>query len=124
MPKKVCCSIDIMDIRQKLLSGRFAAKINSFNTLLLEDTLTCETVKLMSLPQCYSLHEKGTWEPQFIYTNNHVDTYMQGKEGWACSVCGWVTDEKHDWCTCGADMRESNKVTKISNEFKEFVDTL
>ena len=121
MSKKMSCSIYIMDIRKELLSGRFAAKINSFNTLLLEDTKTCEAIKLMQLPEGYSFHEKGVWEPQFIYTHNQADNYMQGKEGWACSVCGWTTDEKYDWCTCGADMRESAGVSK---EFKEFVDTL
>lgn len=98
-------SIDIMDIKQMLTSGRFAAKINTFGNILLEDTLTCESIKLMAMPTGYSFHDKGTWEPQFIYTYNQVDNYMQGHDGWACSECGWVTDEKHDWCICGADMR-------------------
>ena len=121
MPKKVCCSVDIMDIRQKLLAGRFAAKINSFNMLLLEDTQTCESIKLMHLPDSYSFHEKGTWEPVWEYTSVSTDHLMDGREAWSCSVCGWTTDERHDWCVCGADMRENKKVSK---EFKEFVDTL
>lgn len=121
MLKKVCCSIDIMDIRQKLHSGRFAAKINSFNTLLLEDTLTCETIKLMQLPEGYSFHEKGVWKPILIYNSRGIDNPMECRDGWVCSKCGWTTTDKYDWCTCGADMRESRKISK---EFKEFVDTL
>ena len=124
MPKKVCCSFDIMDIRQKLQSGRLAVKINSFNTMLLEDTQTCESIKLMQLPEGFSFHEKGTWEPCFTYTSRSIGRPLAGEEGWSCSVCGTCVKEKTDWCTCGADMRESNKVTNISNEFKEFVDTL
>ena len=124
MPKKVCCSTDIMDIRQKLHSGRFAAKINSFNMLLLEDTLTCETIKLMQLPEGYAFHEKGTWKPIFIYSSRGMDNPMVGKEGWVCSACGWTTDERHNYCVCGADMRESNRVHKVSKQFKELVDKL
>ena len=118
---KYIVSLDIVDIKQKLASGRFAVKINSFGSILLEDTQTCEAIQLMQLPEGYSFHEKGTWEPCFIYTYNEVDNYMKGHEGWACSICGERSDERHDWCTCGADMRESKKPSK---EFKEPLDTL
>ena len=114
-------NIDIMDIRELLKSGRYATKVNSFNTLLLEDTLTCESIKLMQMPEGYSFHEKGTWEPLLIHTYNGVDTIMEAKDGFTCSNCGTTVYEKHDWCTCGADMREGNKLSK---QFKEFVDSL
>lgn len=116
MSKKVCCYLDIMDIRQKLQSGRFAAKINSFNTLLLEDTHTCESIRLMQLPEGYSFHEKGSWEPIWEYTSTSIDHPMEGREAWSCSVCGWTTNERHDWCTCGADMREGMKPNKELQE--------
>lgn len=102
-------AIDLVDIKQKVNSGRFAAKINMLGNILLEDTQTCEAIQIMKLPEGYSFHEKGEWEPQFIYDSNHIDNLMQGREGWACSICGWVTTEKYDWCTCGADMRESSR---------------
>lgn len=114
-------SIDIVDIKQNITSGRFAVKINSLGSILLEDTLTCEAIKLMQLPEGYSFHEKGAWEPCFVYTKNDVDNPMKGHEGWACSICGEHSDERHDWCACGADMRESKKLSK---EFKEFIETL
>lgn len=117
-------SIDIVDIKQKIASGRFAVKINTLGSILLEDTRTCEAIKLMQMPEGYSFHEKGTWEPCFIYTSHSIGRPLAGEDGWSCSVCGTYVKEKTDWCTCGADMRESNKVAKISNEFKEFVDTL
>ena len=98
-------AIDLVDIKQEITSGRFAVKINSLGNILLEDTLTCEAVKLMTLPEGYSFHEKGEWQPTFITTSYSINNCLAGEEGWECSVCGWKTDEKHDWCTCGADMR-------------------
>jgi hypothetical protein len=97
--------IDIMDIKSNITSGRFAVKLNSLNNLLLEDTQTCEAIKLMQLPTTFSFHEKGEWQPTYIYTSNNVSQPMLGEEGWECSVCGWRTAEKYNWCTCGADMR-------------------
>ena len=113
-----------MDVRKNIQSGRFVAKINSFNTLMLEDTQTCESIKLMQLPEGYSFHEKGIWEPCFVYTSHSIGRPLAGEYGWNCSVCGTPVKEKTDWCTCGADMREDNKATKISSEFKEFVEKL
>ena len=110
--------VDIMDIRENIQAGRFVAKINSFNTLMLEDTQTCESIKLMQLPDGYAFHEKGTWEPCFIYTSHSIGRPLDGEEGWSCSVCGVSVNERTDWCTCGADMRAS----KINN--KELEDLL
>ena len=120
MPKYTI-DVDIVAIKAKLDSGKLRAKINPLGGVLIEDTISGEAIKVMQLPDTYSFHEKGKWEPQFIYTHNQVDNYMQGKEGWACSECGWVTDEKHDWCTCGADMRESKK---INQELQDLLEVL
>jgi hypothetical protein len=98
-------AIDLVDIKQKIASGRFAVKINSLGNILLEDTLTCEAIKLMTMPEGYSFHEKCEWHPVYVHTSNSVAQPMLGEEGWECSVCGEHTLEKHDWCTCGADMR-------------------
>lgn len=113
--------VDIMDIKPHLTSGRFAAKINTLNSVLLEDTQTCEAIKVMQLPDTFSFHEEGKWLPTYRYTSCSMDYPMEGHEAWECSVCGWVTDEKYDWCTCGADMR---KYKVPSKKFKEFVATL
>lgn len=124
MNKKVYCSIDLIDIKQKLASGQLTAKINMFGSVLLENTTTCEAIQLMILPENYSSRPKGSWRPQFVYTYSDIDHLMEGHEGWACSECGWTTNEKHDYCVCGADMRESNSASTVSKEFKELVDTL
>lgn len=121
---KVAISLDIMDIKLRLHNGRLRPKINEHGSILLEDTQTCEVIQLMQLPEGYDFRPKAKWEPQFIYTYNQVDNYMQGREGWACSECGWATDERHDYCVCGADMRESNRASKISKEFKELIEKL
>ena len=113
--------VDIMDIKPQLASGRFAVKINTLGSILLEDTLTCEAIQLTRLPEGYSFHEKGTWEQEFIYTGKDYDYPLEGHFEWACSVCGYTTDEKHDWCVCGADMRESNR---LSREFHKLVEAL
>ena len=102
-------SIDIIDIKQKLTNGRFAVKINTFGSILLEDTLTCEAIQLMRLPDGYSFHEKGEWVPTVIYPYSDLDRCTECINSWECSVCGDTAVDRHDWCTCGADMRESNK---------------
>lgn len=122
--KKTICSVDIMDIKQKLESGRFAAKINMFNSVVLEDTQTCEAIRIMQLPEGYCFRPKARWEPVFVYTSRSIDHPMEGYNGWVCSECGWTTDERHDYCVCGADMRESNKAKEVSKRFKELVDSL
>lgn len=109
-------NLDIMDIKQKLDSGRFAAKINSFGSILLEDTQTCEAVQLMKLPEGYSFHEKGEWRPCWVYTSRSIEHPMDGLDGYSCSVCGETTTERTDWCTCGADMRESNRRSAMARE--------
>jgi hypothetical protein len=105
--------IDIMDIKANIDSGRFAVKLNMFNNLLLEDTQTCEAIRLMQLPEGYSFHEKGKWLPTYRYTSCSINNPMEGHEAWECSVCGWTATEKYDWCTCGADMRESRKFKNV-----------
>jgi hypothetical protein len=115
MPKYTY-NLDIMTVKAKLDSGRFATKMNSFGSILLEDTQTCEAIKLMQLPEGYSFHEKGKWVPVWEYTSRSIDHPMEGHDAWSCSECGWVTDERHDWCICGADMRESNKMTVMTKE--------
>ena len=120
MPK-YAYNIDIVAVKAKLDSGRLATKINSLGGILLEDTQTCEAIKLMQLPESYSFHEKGKWNPVWEYTSKSIDHPMEGREAWSCSECGWTTDDRHDWCTCGADMRESNHK---STETKEKVEAL
>lgn len=119
---KTRVAIDIVDIKQKINSGRFAVKLNSLNNLLLEDTQTCEAIKLMQLPDTFSHHEKGEWKPVFVYTSNSIDNPLTGEERWECSVCGWTTKERYDWCTCGADMRGFKNT--CSKDLKELLDTL
>ena len=112
-------AIDLIDIKQKIASGRFAAKINSFGSILLEDTMTCEAVKLMQLPEGYSFHEKGEWEPCWVYTSSSVHKPMDGMYGYSCSICGETATERTDWCTCGADMRESNRIKDMTKKHLE-----
>ncbi len=104
--------IDIMDIKANFKSGRFAVKVDSLRNVLLEDTQTCEAIKIMRLPETFSHHDTGEWLTDFIYSSRSVDNPMAGKEGWRCSKCGWTTDEKYDWCTCGADMRKFKSARK------------
>ena len=111
--------VDLMDIKRLLASGDLATKINMFGSVLLENTKTSEAVQLMMLPENYSYRPKASWEPQFVYTSSNADHLMEGYDGYACSECGWTTDEKHDYCVCGADMRESNRAHKIIERFKE-----
>ena len=102
--------IDIMNIKKEIERGRLAAKINMFGSILLEDTMTCEAVKLMQMPEGWSFHTKGEWQPTTVYTSNNLDNCTQGVDGWECSECGYSTLERTSWCAdCGADMRESIK---------------
>lgn len=111
--------VDIVLVKAQTDSGRLKTCIDAFGNIFLEDTFAGEAVKIGALPKTYSFHPNGTWEPQYIYTRNGISNHMQGKEGWACSECGWVTDERHDWCTCGADMRESNKMPLMTKKHLE-----
>ena len=98
--------IDIVLVKDQVASGKLCTKIDMFDNILLEDTIAGEAVKIGKLPGGYSFHEKGTWEPIFIYSSRGMDNPMEGQEGWVCSECGWTTTEKYDWCTCGTDMRK------------------
>ena len=114
-------AVDIIEIKKNIATGRLVTKINMFGNILLEDTMTCEAVKIMTLPEGYSFRPKGKWEPLFIYTSHNINHPMESHEGWTCSECGWTADEKHDYCVCGADMRESNRPSK---ELQELLETL
>ena len=94
--KKVVKPLDIIDIKLMLDSGRLAAKVNMFGTVLLEDSLSGESIKLMQLPDGYSFHTNGSW-------NKAAGNDLH----WICSVCGRIAADRTSWCTCGADMRES-----------------
>ena len=111
--------VDIVRLKSNINDGRLKTKLDGLGNIFIEDTQSGEAVKIGQLPSIYSFHALGKWEPQFIYTYNHADNYMQGKDGWACSECGWVTDEKHDWCVCGADMRNSRTRSKELEELLE-----
>jgi hypothetical protein len=113
-------NVDIVDIKSLIQSGRFAVKLNSLGDILLEDTLTCEAVKLMQLPDTYSFHRKGTWQHNFIYTGTTLTDCTNGHDAWECSICGEPFDERHDWCTCGADMREDNKAYRRALEYEKY----
>ena len=113
--------VDIISIRSLINSGKFAVKLDSFNNILLEDVLAGESIKIMTLPKGYCYRPSGKWEPQFIYTSHSINHPMEGYEGWSCSECGWTTDEKRDYCVCGADMRESRKINK---ELQELLDAI
>lgn len=108
-----------MDVKSGIASGRLATKISSLGSIILEDTRSCEAIKLMQMPDTFSFHEKGEWKPTGIYTSRSINHPMQCEEGWSCSVCGWTTFDKYDWCTCGADMRESNKYNRRLEELLE-----
>ena len=97
--------VDIVLVKAQVDSGKLCTKIDMFDNILLEDQVAGEAVKIGKLPSVYSFHPKGTWKREFVYTSNSIDHPMQGEDRWICSECGWDTDEKHDWCTCGADMR-------------------
>jgi len=110
--------IDLVALKAGLKSGKLATKINTFfNTILIEDTVNGEAVEIMHIPEGYSFYEKGKWSPIWEYTSRDINHPMEGHEVWCCSECGWTTDEKHDWCVCGADMRESNKI-KFKDKYK------
>lgn len=112
--------IDLVALKAGLKSGKLATKINTlFDTILIEDTESGEAVEIMQIPEGYSFHKKGKWSPIWEYTSISIDRPMEGREAWSCSECGWTTDERHDWCVCGADMRESNKISSMTKKAVE-----
>lgn len=112
--------IDLVALKAGLKSGKLATKINTlFDTVLIEDTESGESVEIMKIPEGYSFHEKGKWTLIWEYTSSNIDHLMEGREAWSCSECGWTTDERHDWCVCGADMRESNKMSSMTKKAVE-----
>ena len=113
--------VDIVMVKAQADAGKLSTKLDIFDNILLEDTLAGEAVKIGKLPDGYSFHPKGHWSPCYIHIYNGVNNYMEGNEGYVCSNCGRSEWQKYDWCTCGADMRESKKPSKA---LKEFVDTL
>lgn len=113
--------LDPVAIKASIDSGRLKTKIDSLGAIYIEDTLAGEAVKIGQLPSAYSFHPRGQWKPEFVYTSHKIDQPLRGEERWVCSECGWDTDEKHDWCICGADMRNS----KVRNkELQELLDKL
>ena len=112
--------IDLIELKAGLKSGKLATKINTlFDTILIENTESGEAVEIMHIPEGYSFHEKGKWNPIWEYTSTSIDRPMEGREAWCCSECAWTTDERHDWCVCGADMRESNKMSSMTKKAVE-----
>ena len=111
--------IDIVLLKSQIDSGRLKTKIDGLGVIYIEDTLAGEAVKIGKLPGAYSFHPRGKWKPEFVYTSHSIHHPMQGEERWVCSECGWDTDEKHDWCICGADMRNSRTRNKELEELLE-----
>lgn len=112
--------IDLVALKAGLESGKFIVEVNRiFNTILIEDVTSGEAVKIMDIPEGYSFHKKGKWNPVWEYTSTSINHPMEGREAWSCSECAWITDEKHDWCICGADMRESNKMSAMTKKAVE-----
>ena len=112
--------IDLVALKAGLNSGKLATKINTlFDTVLIEDTESGEAVEIMHIPEGYSFHEKGKWQPTWEYTSRDINRPMEGHSAWCCSQCGWTTDERHEWCVCGADMRESNKMSSMTKKLVE-----
>lgn len=115
--------VDIVLVKQQVDSGRLKTKLDAFGNIYLEDTLSGEAVKIGALIEGYAFqptpsvkeHWKAQWKPCFIYKSNSIDNPLAGDYGWECSKCGKTAFEKTDWCTCGCNMRESNKET-LSNE--------
>lgn len=111
--------LDPIAIKASIDGGRLDTKIDGLGGIYIEDRIAGEAVKIGQLPSEYSFHSKGHWKPEFVYTSHSIEHPMQGEERWVCSECGWDTDEKHDWCVCGADMRESNKVSSMTKKAVE-----
>lgn len=104
--------VDIVLVKQQVDNGKLATKIDMFDNILLEDLMAGEAVKIGKLPEGYSFHPKGTWEPTGIYTSSDINHCTEWLEGWECSECGRTTTDKYDWCTCGADMRDNKEVVR------------
>lgn len=113
--------IDVVMVKFLINNGKLKTKINYLNEILLEDTQTGEAVKIFKLPETYSFHRRGKWNPVWEYTSTSIEHPMEGREAWSCSECGWTTDKRYDWCTCGADMRESKK---LNAELQELLEVL
>lgn len=113
--------VDIVLVKQQVDSGKLATKIDMFGNILLEDTIAGEAVKIGKLPEGYSFHRKGKWQPTVIYPYSDLENYTKCIEGWACSECGETAEERSDWCTCGADMRGYKNFNK---ELKELIEVL
>lgn len=113
--------VDIVLVKSQVDSGKLITTIDQFGNILLTDTFAGEAVAIGKLPEGYSFHEKGEWQPTRLYTSHHISSCTAWVAGWSCSECGYSTREKTNWCTCGADMR---RATAPSTAFKEFLDTL
>ena len=111
--------LDPVAIKASIDSGRLKTKIDGLGGIYIEDEVAGEAVKIGQLPSAYSFHSKGYWKPEFVYTSHSIDHPMQGEERYVCSECGWDTDEKHDWCVCGADMRNARERNKELEELLE-----
>lgn len=113
--------VDIVLVKQQIDNGKLKTSIDALGNIYLEDTYAGEAVNIGKLPSTYSFHKQGKWYPYFSYTSRSIDQPLQGKPCWSCSECGWNTDERYDWCTCGADMRASKKP---STELLELLEEL
>lgn len=113
--------IDIMLVKQLVKAGKLATKIDMFGNILLEDTLSGEAAKIGKLPDGYSFHRNGKWQPGVSYPYSSIENHTKCIEGWTCSECGEFVEERSDWCICGADMRGYNNFSK---ELKELVEVL
>ena len=111
--------IDIVLLKSQIDSGKLKTKIDDLGVIYIEDMLAGEAVKIGQLPSAYSFHPRGQWKPEFVYTSSKIDQPLCGEEKWVCSECGWDTDEKHDWCVCGADMRSAKTRNKELQELLE-----
>ena len=111
--------LDPIAIKASIDGGRLSTKIDGLGGIYIEDTIAGEAVKIGQLPGAYSFHPKGQWKPTFIYTSHSIDHPMEGHDGYTCSECGWSTDEKYDWCVCGADMRTARERNKELEELLE-----
>lgn len=111
--------VDIVLVKSQVDCGKLKTKLDGLGNIFIEDTQAGEAVKIGQLPSAYSFHPRGQWKPAFVYTSHKIDQPLRGEERWACSECGWDTDEKHDWCVCGADMRSARIRNKELEELLE-----
>lgn len=64
--KKVMYSIDVIDIKQKVDSGRLRVKLNQMGDVLMEDTETGEAVKIWTLPQPLKGEVRTYWKDLYF----------------------------------------------------------